>query len=101
MNEQLTWPRTARRDIPQSASGTTSDVLAALETDADELDQLLTGLEFDQWRLPTPADGWTIAHQVAHLAATFKLVWMAVEDNDAFKAAAARIRADFDGSVRG
>ncbi|MFD3671545.1 maleylpyruvate isomerase N-terminal domain-containing protein, partial [Streptomyces sp. NPDC058672] len=32
-----------------------------------ELDQLVEGLGDQEWALPTPAAGWTLAHQIAHL----------------------------------
>jgi uncharacterized protein (TIGR03084 family) len=101
MSEQLTWPRTARRETPPAAApGTSHDVLAALNADADDFDGMLSSLAADRWSTPTPAPGWTVAHQVAHLAATFRMVWLAVGDPEAFKAVAARVRTDFEGAVR-
>ncbi len=45
-------------------------VLADLATEGDELAAHLADLDDEQWRLETPAEGWTVAHQVAHLAWT-------------------------------
>ncbi|MDT0200421.1 TIGR03084 family metal-binding protein [Nocardioides sp. AE5] len=45
-------------------------VLADLAAQGDELDGHVAGLSDDQWRTPTPAEGWDIATQVAHLAWT-------------------------------
>lgn len=45
-------------------------VLADLDAESNELDGLVAGLGDQQWSLSTPAEGWTIAHQIAHLAWT-------------------------------
>jgi uncharacterized protein (TIGR03084 family) len=45
-------------------------VLADLAAEGDELDGLVAPLDADQWARPTPAPGWSIAHQIAHLAST-------------------------------
>lgn len=45
-------------------------VLADLRAEGDELAAILTNLPAERWSEPTPAEGWTIAHQVAHLAWT-------------------------------
>ena len=46
------------------------EVLADLWAESAELDRLVGGLRADAWATPTPAEGWTIAHQIAHLAWT-------------------------------
>lgn len=53
------------------------------------------------WQAPTPAAGWTVAHQVAHLAATFKLAALAAGQPDTFRTIAGRLGPDFDANVRG
>lgn len=75
------------------------DVLKDLNTDGDEVDRLVAGLEAPQWQLPTPAPGWTIAHQVAHLTATFQMAAMAAAEPAAFQAFTARISGDFNANV--
>lgn len=45
-------------------------LLDELAAEGDELDFLVGGLSAAGWAAPTPAEGWTIAHQVAHLAWT-------------------------------
>lgn len=45
-------------------------VLADLHAESAELDDLVAGLDADGWARATPAEGWTIAHQIAHLAWT-------------------------------
>ncbi|MFG2651126.1 TIGR03084 family metal-binding protein [Streptomyces sp. NPDC048436] len=59
-------------------------VLDDLRRESEELDQLVGGLEGERWTLPTPADGWTVAHQIAHLAWTDQAALTAVTDGDAF-----------------
>jgi uncharacterized protein (TIGR03084 family) len=48
------------------------EVLADLRAEGDQLEALVSGLPDDEhgWRAPTPAAGWDVAHQVAHLAWT-------------------------------
>jgi uncharacterized protein (TIGR03084 family) len=74
-------------------------VVADLVADANELDRILAGLDESQWRQATPAPGWTVAHQVAHLAATFRLAALAASDPAAFQAVTARLSDDFDANV--
>ena len=64
------------------------DVLSAVLADlADEdawLDTVLAGLDGSGWQRPTPAPGWTIAHQVAHLTWADEQAWRAATDPRAF-----------------
>lgn len=59
-------------------------VLDDLRAESDELDALVARLDAGGWALPTPAEGWTVAHQIAHLAWTDDRALLAVEDPDAF-----------------
>ncbi|MEV6754904.1 TIGR03084 family metal-binding protein [Streptomyces sp. NPDC051214] len=59
-------------------------VLDDLRRESEELDQLVGGLGAERWALGTPADGWTVAHQIAHLAWTDRAALTAVTDGDAF-----------------
>ncbi len=62
------------------AEPTTADlVLADLAAEGDELDALVAALPAADWATPTPAAGWTIAHQIAHLHWTDRLVLLAIE----------------------
>ncbi|OSC57828.1 wyosine base formation domain-containing protein, partial [Streptomyces sp. 4F] len=45
-------------------------VIDDLREESEELDALVARLSPEEWRLATPAPGWTIAHQIAHLAWT-------------------------------
>src|SRR5271156_3063400 len=55
-----------------------------LRAESDELDALVTPLAEDRWATPTPAAGWTIAHQIGHLLWTDRGALAAVTDEDAF-----------------
>ncbi len=59
------------------------DFIADLTADAEEVDGLVAGLAEDGWRRPTPAPGWTVAHQIAHLAFIVRLAGAAAADPEA------------------
>ena len=59
-------------------------VIDDLCAESEELDRLVAELSPEQWRLATPAPGWSIAHQIAHLAWTDHSSLLAVTDQDAF-----------------
>ncbi|MGW6200219.1 TIGR03084 family metal-binding protein [Kribbella sp. NPDC055110] len=61
------------------------EVLADLWAESAELDRLVGGLAAGEWATPTPAEGWTIAHQIAHLAWTDEATYLAATDPEAFK----------------
>lgn len=65
-------------------------VIDDLRDESDELDELVRGLSPERWAAPTPAPGWTIAHQIAHLAWTDGVALLAATDPDAFAAEAAK-----------
>jgi uncharacterized protein (TIGR03084 family) len=76
------------------------EVLADLAAEGDDLDRLVSGLNPDQWRLQTPAPGWTIAHQIGHLASSDRLATLAATDAAAFEGRRAALAAgDFDAAV--
>ncbi|MEI5099312.1 TIGR03084 family metal-binding protein [Streptomyces sp. PmtG] len=65
------------------------DVLDDLRDESEELDRMVGGLGDEGWALPSPAPGWSVAHQVAHLAWTDRAALLAATDADAFAAGAA------------
>ncbi|MBA0053213.1 TIGR03084 family protein [Streptomyces sp. AJS327] len=71
-------------------------VLDDLRAEGAELDTLVAGLDRDDWRRPTAAPGWSVAHQVAHLAWTDQQSLMAARDTDAFQRAVERAIASPD-----
>ncbi|MFB6957894.1 TIGR03084 family metal-binding protein [Streptomyces sp. NPDC056309] len=56
-----------------------------LRAESDELDRLVAGLGLGDWGRPTPAPGWSIAHQIAHLAWTDRSALRAVTDSAGFR----------------
>lgn len=64
-----------------------ADLEALLGDFADEcadLEQLVAPLAPDEWSRATPAAGWTIAHQIGHLAWTDEIATIAATDGAAF-----------------
>jgi uncharacterized protein (TIGR03084 family) len=63
------------------------DLLADLAAEGDALDAAVAELEDVAWLTPTPAEGWTVAHQIAHLAWTDEQALLAVTRPEQFTAA--------------
>ncbi|GAB3212579.1 TIGR03084 family metal-binding protein [Marinactinospora thermotolerans] len=61
-----------------------------LHAEGAALDRLVAPLEPRRWATPTPAPGWTIAHQIAHLAWTDRLALLAATRPADFAAEFAR-----------
>ncbi|NUK03112.1 TIGR03084 family protein [Streptomyces lunaelactis] len=61
-------------------------VLDDLRSESDELDRLVGELDEKGWARATPAPGWTVAHQIAHLTWTDAAALLAVTDPGAFAA---------------
>lgn len=61
-----------------------AEVLADLAGEGDSLEAMVLRLDAAGWHTPTPAEGWDIAHQVAHLAWTDEVAVMAVTDKAAW-----------------
>ena len=59
-------------------------MVADLRAESDALDELVADLDDAGWRRATPAAGWTIAHQVAHLWWTDRVSVVAVTDEAGF-----------------
>jgi uncharacterized protein (TIGR03084 family) len=63
-----------------------ADVVADLVAESAELDALVAALPDAEWDRETPAAGWTIAHQIAHLAWTDQAALLAIREPQAFQA---------------
>ena len=63
-----------------------SQVLADLTAEGDRLEALVAELDEAGWHTPTPASGWDVAAQVAHLAWTDEVALKAATDKDAWDA---------------
>lgn len=59
-------------------------IVADLRAESDELDALVADLPAQRWATATPAAGWTIAHQIAHLLWTDRVALIAVTDEATF-----------------
>ena len=59
-------------------------VLADLAAEGADLEQIVNGLDSTEWLKPTPAEGWTVATQIAHLMWTDEVSVLAATDADAF-----------------
>jgi uncharacterized protein (TIGR03084 family) len=61
-------------------------MVADLRAESDDLDALVAPLSTGRWAEPTPAPGWTIAHQIAHLLWTDRVALLSVTDEEKFGA---------------
>jgi uncharacterized protein (TIGR03084 family) len=75
------------------------DVISAVTAEGDQVDEWIAGLDASDWARPTPAPGWTIAHQIAHLSFIFRLAGTAASDPETFTAMTASANEDFQGAV--
>jgi uncharacterized protein (TIGR03084 family) len=64
-----------------------AELLGDLAVEGAALEAVVAGLEDTAWLMPTPAEGWTIAHCIAHLAWTDAQAERAARDPDAFRQA--------------
>lgn len=76
-----------------------TQVLADLAAEGDRLDALVSGLDADGWHTPTPAVGWDVATQVAHLLWTDGVAVKAATDKEAWDAVVLDAIADPEGFV--
>jgi uncharacterized protein (TIGR03084 family) len=61
-------------------------MVADLRAESDELDALVADLPPERWADATPAPGWTVAHQIAHLLWTDRVALTSVTDEAGFAA---------------
>jgi uncharacterized protein (TIGR03084 family) len=59
-------------------------LIADLRAESDALDALVEDLPAQAWARPTPAPGWTIAHQIGHLLWTDRMALTSITDETAF-----------------
>ena len=78
---------------------TAEPMVADLRAESDDLDALVADLPADRWAAATPAPGWTIAHQIAHLLWTDRVAVTAVTDEAGFAALLAEAVKDPTGVV--
>jgi uncharacterized protein (TIGR03084 family) len=74
-------------------------VIATLVAEGDSVDRLVADIDDAQWSLPTPAPGWTVRQQIAHLSFINRIAAAAVAAPEMFKAITAKAEGDFDGAI--
>ncbi len=82
-----------------SGSSILDQVLDDLEAEGAALEALVAPLDEPGWRTPTPAAGWDIATQVAHLAWTDEVAVAAATDKEAWDTYVLLAMADPEGFV--
>jgi uncharacterized protein (TIGR03084 family) len=75
------------------------ELVTELAAESADLDARVAPLPEADWARPTPAAGWTIGHQIAHLAWTDRVALLAATDHDAFTDALNYAAEDPDGYV--
>jgi uncharacterized protein (TIGR03084 family) len=75
------------------------DLLADLRAEGDLLWAAVAGLDDAGWATPTPAPGWTVATQVAHLLWTDEVATVAATDQDRWDELVLQAMADPEGYV--
>lgn len=61
-----------------------ADLVDDLAAESEALDALVAALPAEQWTTPTPAPGWTVAHQIGHLLWTDRVALLSITDEAAF-----------------
>ena len=74
-----------------------AELLADLGTETAVFDRWIATLPDAAWAQPTPAEGWTIADQVSHLAYFDDAAVLSATDPDAFRAGLDAVAGDVDG----
>jgi len=74
-------------------------VLDDLAIESSRLDALVADLPEDRWRTPTPAAGWDVATQIAHLAWTDEAAYAAATDTQRWDALVLEALADPEHAV--
>ncbi|WP_327676053.1 TIGR03084 family metal-binding protein [Kitasatospora sp. NBC_00458] len=96
-------------NVPRG-SAVLAGLLADLRAESEVLDGLVAGLAPERWATGTPAPGWTVAHQIAHLAWTDDWSELAARDPEGFVAESGRVFGELlaagadpveDGAARG
>ena len=75
------------------------ELLDDLKAEGDRLWNAVAGLDDDGWATPTPAAGWSVATQVAHLLWTDEAAVVAATDKEAWDALVLRALGDPTGFV--
>lgn len=71
-------------------------ILSDLAAEHADLDAVVADLSPTEWARPTPAEGWTVRDQIAHLAFFDEAAALAAADPEAFAGELARAAGDLD-----
>ncbi|KUI31585.1 wyosine base formation domain-containing protein [Mycobacterium sp. IS-1742] len=74
-------------------------IVADLRAESADLDALVADLPDPAWSTATPAPGWTIAHQIAHLLWTDRVALLSVRDEAGFNVVLGEAAEDPSGFV--
>jgi len=72
----------------------------SLAAEVDALSDVLSDFGGEDWSRPTPAVGWDVSHQVAHLITVFRLATMAASEPDRFRSALSQMSDDLTANVQ-
>ncbi|GAA4092650.1 MULTISPECIES: TIGR03084 family metal-binding protein [Actinomadura] len=75
------------------------NVFEDLAAEGDDVDRIVAGLDEAGWRTPTPAPGWTVFDQIAHLIFIYQLAGTAATDAGRFQKMVADSGDDFEAAV--
>ncbi|SNR31626.1 TIGR03084 family protein [Haloechinothrix alba] len=75
------------------------DVISDLTAEGQEVDTMVADIDAATWTLDTPAPGWTISHQIGHLAFVFRIAGLAAADPEGFDRLTSQLGGDFDAAV--
>jgi len=75
------------------------DLLTDLKAEGDQLWSTVSGLDEGAWETPTPASGWDIAHQIAHLLWTDEVAVLAATDKEMWDHVVVEALGDPDGYI--
>jgi uncharacterized protein (TIGR03084 family) len=84
------------RDVGGDRAALLGDLLTDLRAESDALDGVVADLEDTAWLTPTPAEGWAVATQIAHLDWTDGQALHALRDPEGFAAHVAEVRDRLD-----
>src|SRR5215470_16572459 len=82
------------RRVKVCRMATAAPIVDDLRAESDDLDGLVADLPAARWADDTPAAGWTVAHQIAHLLWTDRVALLSVTDVAAFGKALEAAAAD-------
>ena len=78
------WPGAPKPRAKVTGMATAAPIVDDLRAESDALDGLVADLPAERWAEATPAPGWTIAHQIAHLLWTDRVALLSVNDEAGF-----------------